>query len=349
MTYFKHKIGVYFGRKAPLGDIGLEVEVEFPEGTIAQPIVSKNFWTTKPDGSLRNGLEYVLRAPIKATELSAAVADFEAGTKGYQFIDSQRTSVHCHINVNQMTFDDLTRILTAYYAFENVFVAANDPSRAGNLFCLRGKDAEWQINEIIRCVRHGWNVDYPWIENARYSALNMCAPRTFGSLEYRFIEGTTDPKVIEFWAQTMYDFTVNTSKFDIEEQVKLVTSGRNGQIDFLNKVLTRPNELFDKLPENWTDLVEENVPYTTAFRQAYTKGKRLEAPKTVTFLKPYILNSHSDDLITSEKPKKKSKVQELEEEMMNLERTRWNLDARQNPIEAWVRQHPLPPLDGVFE
>lgn len=309
MNHFQETIGKFYGRRVPKGDIGLEVEVEFPNRTPAAPINSKKYWTSKPDGSLRNGIEYVLAQPIKAAELPEAIKDFADGIAGMSFVDSHRTSVHCHINVGNRTFDDLTRILTAYYLFENVFIAANDASRAGNLFCLRGKDAEWQVNEIAKCISTGWlHGAHRWSDGTRYAALNMAAPAAFGSVEFRFIEGTTDPKLIEFWAQTMYDFVTNTTSFDVEDQLRLVTSGNDGQFDFLNKVLTRPTELFDKLPGDWNSLVEENIPYGIAFRQAYLQAKRMIDFKPPKFHKPVIYQVMSDDLDDkTKKPTSKGK------------------------------------------
>lgn len=301
---FDTKIGTFFSKRAA-GDVGLEVEVEFPDRTIPHNIIDPVYWVTKQDGSLRNGVEYVLQKPVSIKDLPKAIESFAQQTAGVKFSDSPRTSVHCHINMTRRTFGQLTNCLTAYYLFENVFVSANDPTRAGNLFCLRGKDAEWQTNQIARCIKRGWTFGTDqWGENHRYSALNLEALRRFGSIEFRFIEGTTDPKLIEFWAQTMFDFVDATSDISIDDQLQMVTSGPDGQHDFLHKVLTRPKDLLSRLRPDWPELVEENIPYGIAFRQAYLSAQRAIRFTPKRFALPVIYNTISDDLPNDKKLKK---------------------------------------------
>jgi hypothetical protein len=110
--------------KPKTGVYGIEVEVESKTGRMARLDVPVKGWTRVPEGSVRNGLEYISRKPktkeqrkkdleLLYKHLKSAPVDWE----------SHRTSIHVHINVSDMTMLGLLKYMTAYFLLENLILS----------------------------------------------------------------------------------------------------------------------------------------------------------------------------------------------------------------------------------
>ena len=78
------------------GDFGIEIEVEGQD----LPNHRTKFWDTVEDGSLRNGLEYVINGAISHKDVVPALEELQ---KAFDDEESElsfsfRTSVHVHMN-----------------------------------------------------------------------------------------------------------------------------------------------------------------------------------------------------------------------------------------------------------
>jgi hypothetical protein len=290
----------YMGLHSPAGDIGIEIETEF-KGPL--PLSTKtNFWKTEADGSLRNGLEYTSVGAIPFGKLEEALLDFEDMTKGYNFRESMRTSVHLHVNSCNLTMKEVLQVVTAYWLFENVLVEPHGSLRRGNLFCLRAKDAEDIVNEVVHLVRglHYNEKKFSsqlWGDSYRYAALNLAALAKYGSMEFRFLSGTTDTKEIHFWVDLLFHFWKNASSMDIKDMVDLAGAGQPQKENLLTLLIgeKRKKELLSMVDDNWPALVEENVPYAMRILAAFGRSEQ-----TKDFKKPYIASTLYDDLETDE-------------------------------------------------
>lgn len=139
------KIGEFLHKKSPKGDLGIEIEAEF-KGNLHE--IGGDYWRTVADGSLRNGLEFVSRLPVPYKELSAAMQSYADQTKGFSFVESIRTSVHLHVNACSNTFRDVIQSSLCYWLIENLLVETQGEYRKGNLYCLRGKDADAMVARL---------------------------------------------------------------------------------------------------------------------------------------------------------------------------------------------------------
>src|SRR5690606_25615934 len=126
------------------GDIGLEIEVEGSLKAIADVHAQPKYWTSKQEGSLRGGVEYVLYSPVPMKELPDALDEigkvFEQCPK---IVRSIRCSTHMHVNVSDLTIQQIYNVIGYYYLIEDILVNTQGPVRKGNLFCLRMSDAEF--------------------------------------------------------------------------------------------------------------------------------------------------------------------------------------------------------------
>lgn len=194
------------------GEVGIEIEVEgkrLPGSTVEPPPMP---WQYKVDHSLRgeeNG-EYVLANPILFSEVPQALSKLwdafeKAKTK---FDDSNRTSVHIHLNCQKWYLNRLASFAALHFILEEVLTEWCGEHRVGNLFCLRAKDAEAIITWMKKFIQCDGERDLP--DGLHYSGFNVQALQKFGSVEIRTLRGVTDPNVIQDWV-AIYERLYNLS------------------------------------------------------------------------------------------------------------------------------------------
>jgi hypothetical protein len=197
-------------RKKKVGDVGLEIEVEGKK--LPREDTTPSPWAFHVDHSLRgeeNG-EYVLQFPIAFDAVPVALETLWKAfyDKGSVLDDSNRTSVHVHLNVQEFHFNRLTSFMALYFAFEEVLTEWCGEHRVGNLFCLRAKDAPAIVTQIRNFIRTDGKRELR--EHHHYAALNSNALHKFGSLEFRTLRGVSDPKIILQWVgvlRRLYDLS----------------------------------------------------------------------------------------------------------------------------------------------
>jgi hypothetical protein len=192
-------MGLLLGRKPTKGAVGIEIEIEgkrLPhEDTTPAP------WMYHHDGSLRgedNG-EYVLQTPIEFDKVGDALTKLWAVFEERKSVldDSNRTSVHVHLNCQNFHLNRLTSFMALWFTLEEVLTAWCGEHRVGNLFCLRAKDAPAIIAQLRKFIKN--DGASPLSEHLHYAGLNAHALHKFGSLEVRMLRGCSDPQVILDW------------------------------------------------------------------------------------------------------------------------------------------------------
>lgn len=234
--------------KGPVsGSVGIEVEVEgnkFPkplgmESTHKSvPMEGWNFWHYVKDGSLRgnDNAEYVLGKPIEFEEVPAAIAELtdKLNAYGSKMDDSNRTSVHVHLNVQQFHMNRLTSFIALYLCFEEVLTEWCGDHRVGNLFCLRGKDAPGALTKIKRFIQSDGQTELH--DNLHYAGLNTNALTKFGSLEIRTLRGPTEFTVIQCWVDILERLYKLSAEYTDPRDIPALFS-QQGPLQFFNTVL----------------------------------------------------------------------------------------------------------------
>lgn len=209
------KISDIYGHKIKHGDVGIEVEVEFAPHTI--PMMEQvGCWRTVEDHSLRNGMEYVTRQPIKIGPdkfdkikvLTDALGKFNTQI-------SSRCSVHVHRNVLDFTPIEVWNTIIAYWLLEQPLLAFCGSSRRGNLFCLGLNEASGVISNCIRDLSETNLKPFSKFhsELCKYGGQNLSAISRLGSIEYRGMRGTIDPALIDLWSTTVYEIGERARRF----------------------------------------------------------------------------------------------------------------------------------------
>jgi len=175
------------------GEIGLEIETEvktledYPQGYRA--IVGSGdfgipYWTSHRDGSLRNfGIEYVLKNPVSYEDIPDVLFAFGSFARNVKFLpDPVKCSDHVHLNFMNASARTLGNFLTLYLLYENLLIKYSGPNRFSNMFCLPMRDAEENLNNILKILEiiKGSKGKISE-EECKYSCLNTAAFTHYGS------------------------------------------------------------------------------------------------------------------------------------------------------------------------
>lgn len=215
------------------GDVGLEFEVEGK----GMQLVNTRKWRTERDGSLRGEYpsecaEFVLKRPIRVDAVEEAMDELRANLPAAEFNFSFRTSTHVHVNVQDLTVDEMLAFLYLVLLFEKPLMSLCGESRQGNRFCLSLSDAEGYLNILEKMFK---NCNYTMARldgNAiRYAAINIHSLKKYGSIEFRGMRGNFDKNVMLPWCETLVN-------------LREVAEGFGNPIEVYNKYVSTPTQKF---------------------------------------------------------------------------------------------------------
>lgn len=230
-------VGVILGSKAVKGEVGIEIEVEgkkLPhEDTTPPP------WLYHHDGSLRgeDNAEYVLKAPIPFDGVEKALSGLWKvfKTKKSVLDDSNRTSVHIHLNCQNFHLNRLTAFLGIYFALEEILTDWCGEHRVGNLFCLRAIDAPAIVTWSKKFIQSDGQAGLP--ESLHYAGLNISALKKFGSIEVRTLRGVSDPGIILRWIEFLRMIYEKSADFPDPREICTIISSGGGPVAFFDMML----------------------------------------------------------------------------------------------------------------
>lgn len=213
----------YFGMGRKSGDVGIEHEIEF-DGNL--PEAAPAGWQLKGDGSLRNGVEYVTRGPVKHDRVEAVVGSLKSYLDTYNprlhINMSYRCSTHLHINVQHLTFQEVLSFVALFTLFEKPLVVRyGGDLRRSNNFCMMLSEADW-LSNYLRRVYTTDNMRDLQTDAIRYGSINLKAVADYGSVEFRFMRGTVDAGEVNGLASkliAMREYATGKSPVQIVEDI----------------------------------------------------------------------------------------------------------------------------------
>lgn len=242
-------------KKSQAGEVGIEIEVEgkrLPAVTCDPPPAP---WEYKPDHSLRGDEtgEYVLSRPINFDKVPAALDKLWNcfSTCKTKFNDSNRTSVHVHLNCQNWHMNRLASFSAMYFVLEEVLTDWCGEHRVGNLFCLRAKDALAIVSWMRKFIQKDGEIDLP--DGLHYAGLNPQALAKFGSIEIRTLRGVSDQQTVQDWVNILGRLYSLSGEFPDPREVCYLFS-QNGPTAFFNKLL---GEMTNKVREGVSMTAEE--------------------------------------------------------------------------------------------
>lgn len=220
------KVHELFNTSVCSGDFGIEVEVEGKD--IKDYVVGvdgevSTFWASEGDGSLRGeeSMEYVLNQPVVKEELPLALYDLEHSMtfNGTTVDESERTSVHVHINYTNNTIAEVINTCILYYMVEEALFKFCGEFRKNNFYCLPVTDAQYPIEFLKTLASRPSKCRLTNFDELRYSALNLAALKKYGSLEFRGLRGTTDANTILQWCRILYSIKEAACSYDNPKEI----------------------------------------------------------------------------------------------------------------------------------
>lgn len=200
------KVFQLLNKAAPVKqDVGIEIEVE---GKNLHEVF-KGGWRTEDDGSLRGAYpesraEYILDTPIKIDEVEEKLEFLRKDLENATFDFSFRTSVHVHVNVQDLTEVEVMNMVYTYLLLEEPLVNFCGRERKGNRFCLRIADAEGIMTHFSKMFSKGLRYIMAVNPNdLRYSGINLASLAKYGTVEFRSMRGCIDVETLTIWAHSL--------------------------------------------------------------------------------------------------------------------------------------------------
>lgn len=221
----------YFGRYR--NPIGIEVEVENCPKPIEWPQKSPIFWKTAEDGSLRNhGIEFISVA-LSGRMIDHAIKELSEVLAKKKPSWSVRTSIHVHVNMSTLTFNQLKAFCMIYALYEDCFFSMCDPSRKGNSFC-------YPVSQLDP-------KDFSQIADTnKYCALNLAPLRRQTTVEFRHLQGTDDWRHVRRWIQMIVKLHYYVEKMESQTSVNDIKAViNNGEyVVLFNNIFGATTQLF---------------------------------------------------------------------------------------------------------
>lgn len=193
--------------------IGMECEIEGIE--CPAPAVSGFQLTT--DGSLRNaqgpgghGHEYISH-PFTKEKAYERFAKLHEQLTFFEYGFGPRTSTHIHVNCLMLDESEVKNMVLLYALFEEFFFYLVSSERRNNIHCT-------PLTETYLPGRYGhtlYDLTNSW---SKYTALNLLPLAHHGTVEFRHLQGTSDPEVLRVWVDTLHNLWKLCQTVEITEQ-----------------------------------------------------------------------------------------------------------------------------------
>lgn len=172
--------------------VGVEIEAENVRDYDPW-MAHQDLWRLTRDGSLRNnGVEAVFARPLSPLEAEKALRVAAELGKGYDYSD--RTSVHVHVNVRDISSPALFRFILLYAIFEKLLYAKFGPERYANNFCVPAA-TNYDLLTFLGALdrrRVVAGILLQQTDDRRYGGINLACLARFGTVEFRMCRGTCD-------------------------------------------------------------------------------------------------------------------------------------------------------------
>lgn len=189
--------------------VGIEVELEglHVNNDDLRAEVDRR-WNIIEDGSLRNeGREFVFERPMFGTDVVECLMNLPDAFNalGISPTISNRCSVHVHIDVRDLQYEQLLTFVATYLLCEPYFFAVGGEERKDNIYSRPLAGSEDYLNRLGRAFKMRDDESMSWVfrnninNHVKYSAFNVAPIQSQGSIEFRHHRGTYNPEVLINW------------------------------------------------------------------------------------------------------------------------------------------------------
>lgn len=163
---------------------GIELELEGFEGIPS----TMDAWERVRDGSLRNnGIEFRFYRPLSGEQLSASLSEMELKLSSLDYSISERCSTHVHIDVRDLTMQQLSCFMACSLVFEHVLFNLFGEGRDCNTFCLTTETNDVAYNAMCKAISGEGTPERP-----KYVGISMYRLCDLGTVEFRMFNPCTE-------------------------------------------------------------------------------------------------------------------------------------------------------------
>lgn len=174
--------------------MGIEVEVENAQNTHTP---NSGAWIPTADGSLRNGGVEFISQPMAAKYAPHILQELLQDTLQKDSCFSPRTSIHVHLNMQDLPTEKVVDIILLYACIEPLLYKFTGRGRAKNIYCVPLFDTNlltfMATDDLANSVEK-WS---------KYTGLNILPLRDKGTLEFRQMHGTFDHHKVTIWVRLL--------------------------------------------------------------------------------------------------------------------------------------------------
>ena len=266
--------------------LGIEVEVE----NIKNPVSIEQLWAGKEDGSLRNyGVEFI-SYPSPA-EYAPALFDvlLQEIKRQDTPIFSKRTSIHVHVNVQDISLEQLKSFLILYLCFEKLFFKYAGEERENSIFCVPISQAGYVgiIKNLLNVQEDRYHIMDILNNWHKYTSMNLRTIKRLGTVEFRHLHGTDNQEIFTGWVKlitSLKEKARNTNLVDLYSSIKDLNTNSQYEM-FAYSILGDAREL---LSHSLQDLMEENITFIKeCFEQDLKKDILTMADTSSSFFKSH--------------------------------------------------------------
>ena len=232
--------------------MGIEVEVDRSPGDSSHSWIFPDTvagWRRTSDGSLRNGVEYVLECPKAGKDLTTAILNlFQEGVFGRQTTSS--THVHLDMLEADTTSGMMQAMVLLVYATEDTIFALSDPGRE---FCGFTNKLNTVGEDLLAYVLQD-NIDDDsgralsnYSSAGRYYGLNLMSLVKYGSLEFRYFPTATSHQELIDWVQLVQSYKRAVFDLGSIEGVKHMLRSEDSYSEFVTTYFKQWAEWFFKV------------------------------------------------------------------------------------------------------
>lgn len=260
--------------------IGVELEVEG-----IKSINNINSCKLTEDGSLKLDGAEIVTVPIKLRYLEMELRRIVAGIKNP--ILSKRCSTHVHMNVRDMTKEEIINMLLLYMVFErSLYRISGD--RWTNNFCIPVQECWGTVSSALK----QWDNFSYWKWN-KYIGLNLSPiwggeSSMIGTVEFRHLHGTVDVEEIIQWCNLITSLKRAAQKIPQDEilaHIRIMNT-TSGYWWLAEEVFGKYGKLLTN-QSTFKEDVEKGISYAkTVIPEAYIKFKppaKKSSPKASEF------------------------------------------------------------------
>lgn len=207
----------------PLLMYGVELEIEnlgsydnFPDGLYVPGISGTN------DGSLRNSGWEFITLPMRFNMLSQVLRKFYVKNKFTEKNYSDRTSIHVHVNVLDLTHEQIQTLFLLYLTFEPILFEWVGGERKDNIFCVPWSQTNISSQLLGQVPSDAYLGKVKrW---QKYTALNLLPMWEIGTVEFRHMVGTPELGRVITWCDIIGGIVAYARTNKYEDVLKELSS-----------------------------------------------------------------------------------------------------------------------------